>query len=82
MVTINTAGDCSNPITAGLEGASTNRLGPLELLVYRKDKRWRWLVALDGEVLVEGRARGQEAAMRACEAAAYGCYLWALTQQP
>ncbi len=78
MTTINHAGDCCSPITETVEGRRA-RLGPLDMLVWRKNRRWRWAVSLDGEVMVEGRARGQEAAMRAVEAAAYRCYPHKLT---
>ena len=73
MTTIKLSGDCSAPVTERVQG-HTMRLGPLDLLAYRKHHRWRWVVALDGEVLVEGRARTQDAAMRAVEAAGYRCY--------
>lgn len=73
MTTIKLSGGCQSPVTEEVHGRHT-RLGPLDLLAYRKHRRWRWTVALDGEVLVEGRARNQEAAVRAVEAAGYRCY--------
>lgn len=70
MRKIDLSGACSAPTTEEVWGRS-GRLGPLDMLVYRKGKRWCWLVHLDGHVLVEGRARGEEAAMHAAEAAAF-----------
>lgn len=79
MTTIKLSGDCSSPVTEQVHGR-TMRLGPLDLLAYRKHHRWRWVVALHGEVLVEGRARTQDAAVRAVEAAGYRCYAQVLAE--
>lgn len=75
MDTIDLSDGCTAPVTKTVQGR-TGTLGPYDLVVYRDGRRWRWAVRLDDELVLEGRTRTQEHAMRAAEAAAYRCY-WA-----